>query len=222
MLKQNRNVGRRIFIQFAARAAIVLPVAGLCAVALSGCGREGRLFAQRTPADNSHKLPAPSKITVVPEGEPGEPLIISGTIFAPDGHTPLAGMSLWVYQTDATGHYSALRDSGGDNRNTRLHGLMQTNGEGRYEFRTIKPAPYPGRTNPAHIHAYVSGPEYPEYWIDEYLFEGDPFITEEMRQKFGGKGSFSSILKLTRGDDGILRGVRDIVVERCSKNCTGR
>ena len=67
MLKQNRNVGRRNFIQFAARAAIVLPVADLFAVALSGCGREGRLFAQRTPADNSHKLPAPSKITVVPE-----------------------------------------------------------------------------------------------------------------------------------------------------------
>ena len=99
---------------------------------------------------------------------------------------------------------------------------MQTNREGRYEFRTIKPAPYPGRTNPAHIHAYVSGPGYPEYWIDEFLFEGDPFITEEMRQKFGGKENLSSILKLTRGDDGVLRGARDIIVERCSKNCTGR
>jgi protocatechuate 3,4-dioxygenase beta subunit len=142
--------------------------------------------------------------------------------FPPEGRTPLEGISLWVYHTDATGHYSKLSDIGGDARNTRLHGLMQTNREGRYEFRTIKPASYPGRTNPAHVHAFVSGPGYPEYWIDDFLFEGDPFITEEMRQKFAGKGSFSSILKLTRGEDGILRGVRDITIERCTKNCTGR
>jgi protocatechuate 3,4-dioxygenase beta subunit len=99
---------------------------------------------------------------------------------------------------------------------------MRTNAEGRYEFRTIKPAPYPGRRNPAHIHAYVSGPGYPEYWIDEFLFAGDPFITDEMRQKFGGKGNFSSILNLSRDSDGVLRGVRDIRIERCSRNCSGR
>lgn len=220
MTQQLIDLNRRNFLQFAAKAAIVLPLAGLGAVDLSGCGRGGKSFAQ--PSDlHSGNTKAPWNISMVSATEPGEPLIISGTIYAPDGHTPLEGISLWVYQTDATGHYSPLSESGGDNRNTRLHGLMQTNREGRYEFRTIKPASYPGRTTPAHIHAYVSGPGYPEYWIDEYLFEGDPFIKEEMRQK-AGQGSFSSILKLTRGPDGIWRGVRDITVERCSKNCTGR
>ena len=214
------SLNRRNFLQFASKAALVLPLAGLGAAELSGCGGAASLFARPSAARSNTK--APWNITIVSATEPGEPLIISGTIYAPDGHTPLEGMSLWVYHTDATGHYSTLRESGGDNRNTRLHGLMQTNREGRYEFRTIKPAPYPGHTNPAHVHAYVSGPGYPEYWIDEFLFEGDPYITEEMRQKCGGKGNFSSILKLTRGSDGVLRGVRDITVERCSKNCTGR
>jgi len=219
MTEQLVSLNRRDFLQFASKAAIVLPLAGLGAQ-LSGCGRDASLSAQPPAARSNTNVPW--NISIVSATEPGEPLIVSGVIYAPDGHTPLEGMSLWVYHTDATGNYSRLSESGGDNRNTRLHGLMQTNHEGRYEFRTIKPAPYPGHTNPAHIHAYVSGPGYPEYWIDEYLFEGDPFITEEMRQKLPGKGSLSSILKLTRGSDGVLRGVRDIIVERCSKNCTGR
>ena len=156
---------------------------------------------------------------IVSEQEPGEPLIVSGTIYSPDGKKPLPGITLYVYQTDATGRYST---SGGDNRGTRIHGVMRTNAEGRYEFRTIKPGSYPNSRNPAHIHAYVSGPDYPEYWIDEYLFADDPFIKDEDKQKGGSQGSFSHILSLTRRSDGILRAVRDIKIERCTRNCTGR
>lgn len=221
MTEHQQNLNRRNFLQYVSKAAIILPLAGLGAMELSSCASGGSLFARQSLANGSNSK-APWKISLVSDQEPGEPLIISGTIYAPDGHTALEGINLWVYQTDATGHYSTLRESGGDNRNTRLHGLMQTNHEGQYEFRTIKPAPYPGRRNPAHIHAFVSGLGYPEYWIDEFLFEDDPFITDEMRQKFSGKGTFSSILTLTRGSDGVLRGVRDIKVERCSQNCTGR
>lgn len=148
-------------------------------------------------------------------------MIISGTIYAPDGRTPLEGIDLFVYQTDATGRYSTS-SSGGDNRNTRIHGLVRSGADGRYEFRTIKPGSYPASRNPAHIHAYVSGSDYPEYWIDEFLFAGDPFITAETQRKFGGKGSFSSILSLQKGTDGVLRGVRDIKVERCTTNCVRR
>jgi len=99
---------------------------------------------------------------------------------------------------------------------------MRTNAEGRYEFRTIKPGSYPRTRNPAHIHAYVSGPGYPEYWIDEYLFEGDPFVGGDAKQKASELGTFSPILTLSKGNDGILRAVRDIKIERCSRNCTGK
>lgn len=158
------------------------------------------------------------KIKIVSDQEAGEPLIVSGTIYSPDGKQPLPGITLYVYQTDATGRYTT---SGGDNRNTRIHGVMQTNAEGHYEFRTIKPGSYPNSRNPAHIHAYVSGPGYPEYWIDEYLFADDSFVKDEDKQKGAGLGSFSPILTVTRGSDGILRAVRDIKIERCAKNCTG-
>jgi protocatechuate 3,4-dioxygenase beta subunit len=163
--------------------------------------------------------PGQWKVRIVSDQEAGEPLIVTGTIYTPDGKKPLTGITLYVYQTDATGRYST---SGGDNRGTRIHGVMRTNVEGRYEFRTIKPGSYPNSRNPAHIHAFVSGPDYPEYWIDEYLFADDPFIKDEDKQKAGSQESFSHILNLTRGSDGILRAVRDIKIERCTKNCTGK
>jgi protocatechuate 3,4-dioxygenase, beta subunit len=212
------TLNRRRFLQRASVAAFALPMVGIGSLELTGCVSD-KLFAHAR-VDGKHYSAISWKTVIVSNEEPGDPLIISGTIYAPDGRTPMEGINLWVYHTDATGNYSPLSQSGGDNRNTRLHGLMQTDSKGRYEFRTIKPAPYPGHTNPAHIHAYLSGPGYPEYWIESYLFEGDRFIGDEMRQKLGGQGTFSAILKLTRDSDGVLRGVRDIKLERCSSRCT--
>ena len=178
------------------------------------------LLACNRPASADRVSDPPSWNTkIVADNEPGEPLIVSGTIYSPDGKQPLEGITLYVYQTDATGVYTT---SGGDNRATRIHGVMRTNAQGKYEFRTIKPGSYPNSRNPAHIHAYVSGPGYPEYWIDEYLFTDDPFIRDEDKQKASGQGTFCPILSLTRGADGILRSVRDIRIERCTRNCTGK
>jgi protocatechuate 3,4-dioxygenase beta subunit len=177
------------------------------------------LACNRSAVADKVESPPSWNAKIVSDHEPGEPLIVSGTIYSPDGQKPLEGITLFVYQTDVTGRYTT---SGGDNRATRIHGVMRTNAEGRYEFRTIKPGSYPNSRNPAHIHAYVSGPGYPEYWIDEYLFADDPFVTDEAKQKAAGEKTFSPILTLTRGSDGILRAVRDIKIERCTKNCTGR
>jgi protocatechuate 3,4-dioxygenase, beta subunit len=209
------NMDRRSFLRKATVFAVALPVVEIGALGLFGCNQARSLSR---PASAGQPAEPTWKATIVADGEPGEPLIVSGTIFLPDGRTPLPNANLFVYQTDATGRYST---TGGGNRNTRIHGLMRTNSEGRYEFRTIKPGSYPASRNPAHIHAYVSASGYPEYWIDEYHFDDDPFVTSDMRSRVTGAGNFSSILKLSRGADGVLRGVRDIKIERCSRNCTG-
>ena len=218
MTKQSlKTIPRRRFLKHASMFAMALPVVEFSALGLLGCGQRARSAGQAAIAPGDPNVPA--KIVMVSDKEPGEPLIVSGTIFAPNGRTPLEGITLYVYQTDATGIYSTS-GTGGDNRNTRIHGVMRSGADGRYEFRTIKPGSYPGTRNAAHIHAYVSGADYPEYWIDEYVFENDPFVGEDVKQKFRGQGSFSPVLSLTRGSDGVWRGVRDIKVERCTTNCT--
>ena len=94
------------------------------------------------------------KTVVTSAGEAGEPLRISGTIFQPDGK-PAEGIVLFIYHTDATGSYNEKDDAS----HPRLKGWMKTGADGRYEFRTIKPTPYPHRTTPARIQAHVYGPQ---------------------------------------------------------------
>ena len=144
--------------------------------------------------------------SMVSDTEPGERIVVSGTVYAADGVSPLAGVLLYFYQTDAKGRYSIIK---GD-RTPRLRAWLRTNGEGKYELRTVKPAPYPGRTLPAHIHVQATPPEKPGQWVDEFLFEGDPFIKESEAATYAGLGRFSPMLKITAHPGAAGRSRHDI------------
>jgi protocatechuate 3,4-dioxygenase beta subunit len=148
------------------------------------------------------------KTVIPPENEPGEPLIITGKVFQPDGKTPAEGMVLWVYHTDRTGYYNEKDDAS----HPRLKGWMKIGADGKYEFRTIRPGAYPHRTTPAHIHAHVYGPGFSERSIEDYWFKDDPRINDAELKK-ASKGTnhpFVVIVDLKRDSDGVWRGERDI------------
>ena len=169
----------------------------------------GASSQNRTPQQTLDEGPAdaPWKIALTSPGEPGEPLIVRGTIFGADGKTPIPGARLYVYHTDAQGYYNAHHSF---HEPPRIRGWMKTNAQGKYKFRSIKPAPYPGRKIPAHIHPTADAPGYPARWIDEYWFEGDPFLKLEDVQKNSALGLFSQILKLDKDSNGVLVGIRHI------------
>jgi protocatechuate 3,4-dioxygenase beta subunit len=150
-----------------------------------------------------------STAVLAPADERGTRLIITGVIYQSDGKTPLAYAVMYAYQTDASGYYS--RETGG-NRTPRLNARLKTGPDGKYEIRTIMPGHYPGGKVPSHIHASITPAGGKEVNIDEYLFDGDPFLSKEDYSKFAGHGPLSSIVKTVMGSDGVLRGVRDIIV----------
>jgi protocatechuate 3,4-dioxygenase beta subunit len=136
---------------------------------------------------------------IAPAAEPGEPLVISGRVFAPEGRQPVAGIVVSAYHTDNKGLYTPS----GSPRPPRLHGWARTDAEGRYEFRTIRPAPYPGDGPPAHVHFHLSGDGYPRQEAEELRFEGDPKVTRDMAERSRRAGRFGGVRALTRGPDGV-------------------
>jgi protocatechuate 3,4-dioxygenase beta subunit len=149
--------------------------------------------------------------TLPPAGEPGQPLIISGTIYKKDGKTPAPGIILYVYHTDHSGKYSPAFGQTMARRHGHLRGWMKTGSDGHYQFRTIKPLPYPNGKIPAHIHPIIKEPGLSEYYIDEYLFDDDPILTSTERGKQEKRGG-SGIIKLIKNQNGEWTGRRDIVL----------
>jgi len=142
--------------------------------------------------------------------EKGEPLIVTGTIYKPDGKTPAPGVCLYVYQTDSEGLYSRGSGNGNGSRHGKLRGWMRTGIDGRYEFRTVKPGPYPGGGNPAHIHATLTGDKIEENYIEDFLFEGDQFLPNGAAELNRRQGRFNPILRLAKDAKGVWRANRDL------------
>ena len=163
----------------------------------SGTEARGAIYA---PDNISWKTVLPKK------SYKDEPMIISGTIFRPDGETPAPNILIYFYHTDSDGYYGKH----GEARDGHFRGWMLTGANGKYEFRSIKPAPYPNRTEAAHVHMTLTGENFKEDSINAILFEGDKFITEKERNSVGKWGEFNPILKLEKGADGVLHGTRDI------------
>jgi protocatechuate 3,4-dioxygenase beta subunit len=188
----------------------VHPIIFFLAILFYACGQTTN--ENQISAIIKDTLIIPSKIEMVADSEPGERMIISGTIYLSDGKTPAKGAILSVWHTDAKGYYISGGGGAGE-LHPRIHGRMKTGADGKYEFHTVKPAQYPSHTSPAHVHGHISAPDFPEYPIT-YYFEGDDLITAQNREKLNGyRGGTPSIIKLTKDSNGILIGHRDIILE---------
>lgn len=141
----------------------------------------------------------------------GPKIEISGIVYKRDGKTPAKDVIIYVYHTDQTGHYPTKgNETGWAKRHGYIRGWLKTNEKGEYAFYTLKPAAYPGRSFAAHIHITVKEPGKNEYFIDDYLFDDDPLLSLEEKNKQnspGGKG----IIQL-KNENGIWKARRNIIL----------
>lgn len=131
--------------------------------------------------DSSARVPPPepaSTAILCHADEPGPRLLISGRVLDEQGR-PRPGAMVTAYNTDRSGLYNPRQSP---TRSPRIAGTVACDSAGRFQFLTVKPAPYPNDSLPAHVHFEATCPGYrPNF--SEVLFEGDPFITPEIAER---------------------------------------
>lgn len=178
----------------------VLPLVTVITVLVTagGATAQDREFArayERAQAARPATVGSVSRIAA--ESEPGSPLVINGRVYQADGRTPAAGITVFAYQTDATGVYDV--PSNGPH-SWRVKGWAVTDAQGRFQFRTIRPASYPNATVPQHVHLHLEGPNLPRRWTTELEFDDDPKMTARQRELSRQAGMFGGVRPVTRRD----------------------
>ena len=112
----------------------------------------GPFYPDRLPAEQDADL---TVIAGRPGRAAGQVLYLAGRVLDTRGK-PLPGARLELWQANAHGRYihSGDSDSSGPlDPNFQGYASLRTDAAGRYRIKTIKPAPYSGRT--AHLHFNV-------------------------------------------------------------------
>ncbi|MGY1692754.1 catechol 1,2-dioxygenase [Geodermatophilus sp. SYSU D01105] len=130
------------------------------------------------------RLPAQATLPMR-DDEVGTPLVFSGQVRDVDG-TPLPGAEVDIWQADDQGYYSGFAPHLPEGN---LRGVVVTDDEGRFEIRTIQPAPYQIPTDgptgklitaagwhpwrPAHLHLLVRAPGHRTITTQLYFAGGE-------------------------------------------------
>ena len=127
---------------------------------------EGPYYPVALPADTDSDL-LRTGAAAYPKGQAAW---ITGSVTDTRG-TPLAGGVIEIWQCDQDGHYHHPGDGGRADPAFQGFGKVTLGKDGRYRFRTLKPAPYSGRT--PHIHVKVKL-ERQTLLTTQFYVQGDP------------------------------------------------
>ena len=126
----------------------------------------------------------------VANGAPGTPCTVRGRVRSRDG-TPIANAHIDVWQADEEGHYDVQKP---DLQAAQARGVLHSQEDGGFHFRTIVAEPYPIPTDgpvaallehtrrspwrPAHLHFRISAPGY-ETLVTHVFRAGDGYLDSD-------------------------------------------
>lgn len=143
--------------------------------------RNARALATRrpTPAQTEGPfypvtLPADTDFDLLTQGDlhysKGQPVALTGTVIDPSGRA-VRGAVVEIWQCDQQGHYHHPGDGGRADPAFQGFGRVAVDAQGDYRFRTLRPAPYPGRTPHIHVKVRLGSRE---LLTTQLYVEGDP------------------------------------------------
>ncbi|MEM1262500.1 MAG: hypothetical protein AAGH76_08890 [Pseudomonadota bacterium] len=135
---------------------------------------------------------------IASEQEPGVPLVIAGLVVTPNG-LPAADVVVHSYHRDRNGFDFGPNDKA--SATWRLQGWAKTDSEGRFEFRTIRPAADHLGREAAHVHFTVESDTYGRQWAPKVFLADDPLVTVKQRQKSNEAGEYGSVRPVEIVDD---------------------
>lgn len=154
-----------------------------------------------------------STMTIAGGNEPGEKLVISGTIYKADGKSPYPNIIVYAYHTDNKGYYSKSgTETGAQKWHGHLHGWCKTDSNGYYKLQTIRPARYPDNSMPAHIHAAIKKDNGQMYWITDFVFKDDHLVNEKYLSTLRNLVGETGIVDIDKDTENTWTGVRDIIL----------
>ena len=159
--------GRRRFLGRLGLVAGFFTVPGLYAEALTRTPSqtEGPFYPDRLPLDTDNDL-----IVLNDSTTPSAGIVtwLGGRILDARGE-PIRNAVVEIWQADANGVYLHKGSDNAGKRDPHFQGFGRflTGSSGEYQFRTIRPVPYPGRT--PHIHYSVKIPGQPKFTTQCYV-----------------------------------------------------
>lgn len=130
----------------------------------------------------------------------GEAAWVQGVVTDTRG-TPLAGGVIEIWQCDQDGHYHHPGDGGRADLAFQGFGQVVLGKDGAYRFRTLRPAPYSGRTPHIHVKVKLDGEA---LLTTQFYVQGDPGNERDfLWRRLGAEGQAALTRPFVRGPGGL-------------------
>jgi protocatechuate 3,4-dioxygenase beta subunit len=172
------DLGRREILKMSSIISVASVVSTRFAIARSAVQRTPEQilgpFYPLKPLDQNADL---TRVSGRPGRAEGQVLTVMGRVLNLNGE-PVRNAKVEIWQANAHGRYTHPSDTNPAPLDPNFEGaaILTADDDGRYQFKTIKPAAYPvgpHRMRPAHIHFQVSGRQ--DRLVTQMYFEGDPY-----------------------------------------------
>ncbi len=173
---------------------------------------EGPFYPDRLPLDTDNDL------LVINENltpAVGEVTHLTGRVLDLKGD-PVRNAQVEIWQVDGNGVYLHTADAkrGGTDKNFQGFGRFTTGSKGTYQFRTVKPVPYPGRTPHIHVAVKIKGKK---RLVTQCFVKGEPLnrtdgVLNAIKDKKSRDALVVDFKKIPRSKIGELQANFDIVL----------